>query len=324
MALAGVLFSIAARAEVSQVRISQQYSMGYLQFDVMRHLGLLEKHAAALGLPDVKVTWLLFSGPDLINRALLAGQIDVAAGGFPGLLTGWAQTAETPQEIRGMAAMTQEPLLLNSRNLSVHSVRDFTAADRIAVPSILSVQALLLQMAAAREWGIASYGRLDSLTFSLSPPDATAGLLARRPDFDAAFTVPPYQYLQLRDVRIHTVLNSIDLVGDASGGLAWTTKRFHDENPRDYRAILDAMQEATDFITAHPDKAAAYFVADMTVPADLSLVRQLLADPSFGHGLTPRGTMLWANFMFKVGRIHRLPASWKDVFWPEVHHLDGN
>jgi hypothetical protein len=51
-------------------------------------------------------------------------------------------------------------------------------------------------------------------------------------DFNAAFTVPPFQTMQLRDPAIHTVLGSVDLLGPSTAGVAWTTKRFCDENPK--------------------------------------------------------------------------------------------
>ncbi len=42
VALAGLFYGTATMAEVTEVRIGQQYSMGYLQFDVMRHRKLLQ------------------------------------------------------------------------------------------------------------------------------------------------------------------------------------------------------------------------------------------------------------------------------------------
>jgi NitT/TauT family transport system substrate-binding protein len=112
-----------AQAEVSEIRFAQQFSMGYLQFDVMKHQDLLAKHVAALGLPPVTVTWVTFSGPDMMNDALLSGSIDIASGGMPGLLTIWAKTKGTAQEVRGVSAMSQQPALLNSRNPAVKTVR---------------------------------------------------------------------------------------------------------------------------------------------------------------------------------------------------------
>ncbi|HBK04550.1 MAG TPA: nitrate ABC transporter substrate-binding protein [Acetobacteraceae bacterium] len=325
MALAALFAVSPARAEVAEVRFAQQFSMGYLQFDVMKHQDLLAKHAAALGLPGVKATWITFSGPDMMNDALLSGSIDIASGGMPGLLTIWAKTRGSAQEVRGVSAMSQQPLLLNCRNPAVKTIRDLTDGDRIAMPAVkVSAQAVLLEMAAAREWGDAAYDRLDHLTFSLSPPDATSGLMAGGGDFDCAFTVPPFQAMQLRNPAIHTVLGSDELIGPSSGGMAWTSKRFHDANPKVYQAILDAMEEASVFIAGHPKETVAYYVEDTKSKIDTDLMDGLLADPRFKYVLTPSASLRWAAFMHKVGRIKTAPSDWKDLFWPEIWGRDGS
>ena len=176
---ASLLFGTAARAEVPEVRFAQQFSMGYLQFNVMKHQDLLQKHAAALGIPEVKISYVTFNGPDMMNDALLSGAVDVASGGVPGLLTIWAKTRGTAQEVRGISAMSQQVVLLTSKDPNIRSIRDFKPGDRIAVPAVkVSAQAVMLQMAAAKEWGDAAFDKLDALTFSRSPPDATASLLS--------------------------------------------------------------------------------------------------------------------------------------------------
>jgi NitT/TauT family transport system substrate-binding protein len=53
--------------------------MGYLQFNVLEHQNLIEKHARTRGIPEMKVSWQTFNGPAAVNDALLAGQIDIAA-----------------------------------------------------------------------------------------------------------------------------------------------------------------------------------------------------------------------------------------------------
>lgn len=320
-----VLWGGSARAEVPEVRFAQQFSMGYLQFNVMKHRGLLEKHAKALGIPEVKITFVTFNGPDMMNDALLSGAVDIASGGVPGLLTIWAKTRGTQHEVRGVSAMSQQPLLLNTRNPNVKSIRDLGPGDRIALPAVkVSAQAVLLQMAAAKEWGDGQFDRLDSLTFSLSPPDATNGLLAGGGDFNAAFTVPPFQNMQLRDPAIRTILSSHDVLGPSTGGTAWTSKRFHDANPKLYQAILNAMQEASEFIAANHRATAEYYAADQKAKIDVDQMIALLDDPQFRYILTPEATTKWAAFMHKQGRIKTMPASWQDLFWPEIHHLKGS
>src|SRR6185312_8981939 len=75
-----------AGAQTPEIRLARQYSMGYLQLNVMEHQQLIEKHASALGIPAVKVSWITLNGPAAVNDALISGNIDVASGGTPGLL----------------------------------------------------------------------------------------------------------------------------------------------------------------------------------------------------------------------------------------------
>src|SRR5215813_5494118 len=109
------VFIAPADAQVPEIKLARQFSMGYLQFNVMEHQQLIEKHARALGLADVKVSWVTFNGPGAMNEALLSGSVDVVAGGTPGLLVLWARTKGTPLEVRGISALSSQPFLLNTR-----------------------------------------------------------------------------------------------------------------------------------------------------------------------------------------------------------------
>src|SRR3954465_1108635 len=111
--------SLAGAASAQEVRIARQFSMGYLQFNVMEHDRLLEKHAAALGLKDVKIAWSTFNGPDAMNNALISDSVDIVAGGVPGLLTLWNRTHGTPNEVKGISALSSQPFLLNTRLESI-------------------------------------------------------------------------------------------------------------------------------------------------------------------------------------------------------------
>src|SRR5471030_2925438 len=102
-------FAMTAHAEVSEVRFAQQTSVAFLQFNVMKHQGLVEKHAAALGIPDLKVTFATFNGPDAMNDALLSGAVDIVSGGPPGLIVIWAKTHGTAHEVRGVAGLARLP-----------------------------------------------------------------------------------------------------------------------------------------------------------------------------------------------------------------------
>src|SRR5438094_6533080 len=49
--------SATAIARAAEIRLAEQFSMGYLQFNVMKRDRLIEKYATQRGLKDFKVAW---------------------------------------------------------------------------------------------------------------------------------------------------------------------------------------------------------------------------------------------------------------------------
>ena len=324
--IATVLSAMAARAQVPEIRFARQFSMGYLQFNVMEQHQLVEKHAKALGMPEVKVVWATFNSPAAMNDALLSGSIDIVSGGVPGLLTIWARTHGTANAVKGIAAFTSQPVLLNTRNPSVKSIADFTDQDKIAVPAVkISVQAMMLQMAAAKQWGQANFAKLDALTVGMSPPDATIALLSDSAGITSVFSVPPFQYQQLEKEGIRTVLNSYDVFGGPhTFTLAWTSSQFRDKNPALYKALVAAFEEATQILNKDVKPAAQYWIDNVKSKLSLDKVAAIASGAQVKWTMVPENTMKYAEFMHSVGSIKTMPASWKDLFFAEVHGLPGS
>jgi NitT/TauT family transport system substrate-binding protein len=322
------LFGLAtvASAQVPEIKLAKQFSMGYLQLNVMERDKLIEKHAKLAGIPEVKVSWLTFNGPAAVNDALLSGNIDIASGGVPALLVLWARTKGTPQEVRGITALNSQPFLLNSRNPDVKTIKDFKETDRIAVPSVkVSVQAIMLQMAVAKVFGDKEFAKLDTLTVSMSPPDATLALLGGKSEVNSAFSVPPFQYQQLDSAAVHTVVNSYDVMGGPhTFTVAWTSAKFRDANPVLYKALIAAFKEATDTVNRDKAAAGALWISDSNSKLAPEMVARIVAGPQVNWTLTPEATMKFADFMTNVGTLKVKASSWKDYFFPEVHDLKGS
>jgi NitT/TauT family transport system substrate-binding protein len=315
-----------ASAETHEIRLARQFSMGYLQLNVMEHQQLIEKHAKALGLGDVKVSWFTFNGPTAVNEALISGNIDVGSGGVPGLLTLWARSKGTPQEVRGIAAMSSQPFLLNSRDPAIKTIKDFKDSDRIALPAVRSsVQAITLQMAAAKEFGEKQFNKLDPLTVSMTPPDATIALMKGGAQISAAFSVPPFQYQQLESPEVHTVLNSFDVMGGSHTFTAiWAPAKFRDQNPVLYKAFVAALKEATEIVNKDKRAAAALWIEDSKSKLPLDMVAKIVADKQVHWTMTPENTMKYADFMASVGTLKVRASSWKDYFFPEIYDVNGS
>jgi NitT/TauT family transport system substrate-binding protein len=318
--------ALTATAQAQEIRLARQFSMGYLQLNVMERQQLIEKHAKALGLNDVKVSWFTFNGPTAVNEALISGNIDVGSGGVPGLLVLWSRTKGTPQEVRGISALSSQPFLLNSRDPAIKTIKDFKDSDRIAVPAVKSsVQAITLQMAAAKAYGTKEFNKLDPLTVSMTPPDATVALLKGGAQISAAFSVPPFQYQQLEDPAVHTVLNSFDVMGGSHTFTAvWAPAKFRDSNPALYKALVAALKEATDIVNKDKKTAAALWIEDSKSKLSPDMVGKIVTGPQVRWTMIPENTMKYADFMAKVGTLKAKPESWKDYFFPEIHDEKGS
>lgn len=311
-------------AEVNEVRIATPYGIGFLPLVIMQHDKLMEKHAKAAGLGEVKVTWSKLAGGNVMNDALLSGDLHFASGGVPPLLTLWEKTKGNV-EARGVGALSALPMLLNTRNPAVKSIKDFTEKDRIALAAVkVSGQALVLQMAAAKAFGQENYAKLDSLTVGLAQPDAMAALLSG--SVTAHFASAPYTYLEAKRPGIHTVLNSYDVYGaPTTEYVAWSTRKFRDANPKMFAAFYAALQEAQRLISADKKRAAEVYLkvmGDTSMSADDLL--KMLNNPQFQYSATPKNVMTMVDFMHKIGRIKTRPASWKVLFFPEAHALPGS
>jgi NitT/TauT family transport system substrate-binding protein len=326
IAAAAALFAVAAfaRAEMTEIKVAQQYGISYLPMMIMEDQKLIEKHAKAAGL-EVTVGWAKFAGGNVMNDALLSGSLQFASGGVGPLVTMWARTKGN-LDVKGVAALNSMPLLLNTRNPAVKTIKDFTEKDKIALPAVkVSIQAVTLQMAAEQAFGEGQQNRLDPLTVSMSHPDGQTALLSGASEITAHFSSPPFQYQQLRTPGIHTVLNSFDVLGGpATFNVIWTTSRFRAENPKLYAAFVEALDEAIAIVN-HDKKAAAEAYVRLAKSKDsVDNILAMLNDPQIVYTTTPHNVMKYVNFMYKVGSIKVKPESWKDLFFPNVHGLPGS
>jgi NitT/TauT family transport system substrate-binding protein len=325
--LASPFVSRRVRAEDSVVRISKQYGLGYMSMMVMEHEHLVERHAAKLGLPAVRTEWSVLGGPGPQIDALLAGQVGFIGPGSTTLATLWDKTAGTVREIKALSALQSMPFVLMTRNPAIHSITDLTERDKIALPGVkITGHALTLEMAAARQWGFSSYDRLDSLTITLSHPDAMAELLGGRSEIDCHLASSPFYYYEQAAPNVHRVFKSYDITGGMhTNGVMLTSKAYHDANPKLCAAVLAAQQEANDFIRTNPRQTAQIYL-ELTGDKHASVDQMAgwVADPDVVYTTVPMKVMDFAVFMHKVGRLKRQPDSWKDMFFEESQDVEGS
>lgn len=321
--LAGSLVAPTVAQAEGEIRIAEQFGIVYLLLNVVRDQHLIEKYGKQEGL-DIKVDWTQLSGGAAVNDALLSGSIDIAGAGVGPLLTIWDRT-RGKQNVKAVASLGNFPYYLVSNNPKVKTIADFTDSDRIAVPAVgVSVQSRFLQYAAAKQWGDKQFNRLDQYTVAVPHPDATAALIAGGTELTGHFSNPPFQDQALANPNVHVVLNTYDLLGPNSPTVLFATEKFRNDNPKTYKAFVDALTEAAQFAQHDKGAAADTYIRVTKAKIDRAELLKIIDNPQFEFSVTPKNTYPLAEFLYRVGAIKNKPESWKDYFFQDAKPLQGS
>jgi NitT/TauT family transport system substrate-binding protein len=327
--MAAVLLSLAsppARAEVDTVRIAMPYGLGYLPTYVVVDRHLIQQHAAAAGLGDIKVTLRNMASGPVTSDLILANDADIGMGGWGPAFIMWDKTSGI-NKVRGIMPLSGQSIIMLSIDPRIKTIRDFRDGDKIGISAIkVTDQAVTLQMAAAKEWGWDQRFRLDPLTISVSNPDGMAALLSGQTEVKNHYTIIPFSTIEEESGKVHRVMTSDDyMTPGSSGSVMYASARFHDPNPKLYAAVAAAFEEAITFIGQDPHTAAEIYVNHEPQKRELSWVEAIIRDPKqISYSSTPRGIKEHADFMFKLGTLKHQPESWKELFWENVWDHDGN
>ena len=324
-AVAAVTLAVSAGAHAEgQIRIAQQFGIGYLILDVVQDQKLIEKYGKQQGI-DIKVEWNSISGATAMNEALLAGALDVVSAGVPPMLTLWDRTRGR-QNVKAIASLGSMPNYLLSNNPKVKTLQDLSDKDRIAVPAAgVGYQSRTLQIETARVFGKADYKRFDNISVSLSHPDATVALISGGSEINTHFSSPPFQYQALENKNVHKIISSYDILGGpATFNVLYTTQKFHDDNPKTYKAFYNALVEAAQFIRANKAKAADTFIRVQKSKLAPEFVRKIVEDPEIDFTVSPQRSYVYADKLHDIGVLKNRAASWKDYFFEEAYAQPGS
>jgi NitT/TauT family transport system substrate-binding protein len=313
----------APAAESNEFHIGRQPGLVYLQAIIMEEKKLVEKHAAALGLKDLKVNYSIITSGGVMTEAILSNSIDMAITGVSNLLLVWGKTNGQIKVVSGMAGV---PFRMLTRNPNVKSIKDFGPDDRIAVPTIrASMQAMMMGIALEQAFGPGQHGRLDSNQVQLGHPEALTALLNPQHEINSHFSIPPYQDIEMKSPLVHSVLVSTDVLGGAATiSNCWASQKFVDANPIKIKAFIAAVDEASEMIAKDPKAAAEIYVAVTKEKITVDELVGIIKQPGAVFSATPLRSMLWAEYMHRIGLIKQKPASWKDYSFPNIHDRNGS
>jgi NitT/TauT family transport system substrate-binding protein len=89
-------------------------------------------------------------------------------------------------------------------------------------------------------------------------------------------------------------------------------------------AVLKALEEANRMIVADRKMAADLLATSEGGGLSPEEILEVLNDPHVKFTTTPENVMKYAEFMHDAGSLKNRPASWKDLFFPEIHGVPGS
>jgi NitT/TauT family transport system substrate-binding protein len=314
-----------ARAEVAEVALAQQFGIIFSPMMVMESLKLVEKHAALQGMPDLKVQWSKLAGPAVMVDAMLAGNLHFSSQGLPSTALLWDRTRNNIG-VKAISSINASPIFLNTRNPAIKSLKDFTDKDRIALPSAkVSSQAIYLQIAVEKVFGVGKHTQLDHLVVPLSHPDAVAAVMNPNGEITTHFATSPFHEVE-KKAGFNTITSSYEIMGGESSILTFiSTEKFRAENPKVYAIVVAAFNEAMEYSNADLRRLVKlYAEAAKDKKNTEDELYALVTQPGFKFSKAPATVGAMTEFMHRTGMLKNKPASWKDLFFPEAHDLAGN
>ena len=286
-ALVALGFSAAATTtafgEAKQVRFAQQFGLLYLPMHVVVDKKMVQACAKKAGLGDIKVSMHRFSGGAAVNQALLSGNVDFAAGGIGPLLKLWDKT-KGRLNVKAMTTLAAMPLKLNTNDKRVKKLEDYVGLTdhKISTPSVkVSIQAVVLQMAAKKKWGAQEAFKLDPMTVSMKHPSAMAALLAGGQAVKSHFATLPTSFAELQSGKVHNVLTSYDVLGGRHSTVAmYNMEKWKTGNPKLYKCVYTSYGDAIKWINANKKAAAALFHRFTKSKLKLADIEKMVGDPT--------------------------------------------
>lgn len=334
VASAALCFTVAvpmastAYAEVSKFVIGTQNGAAYIPLMVMDAKGFYLKHAKKAGLlQDFGIVNL--NQARNMNDGLLSGSIAYGALGTPGLVILNDKTKGEFKAIGSLAQVNQH--LITTTDAA--SFKELASKDyRISLPVVkVSVQAVTLQMMAAKQFGADKFDSMDKGTVSLPHPDGAAALISKattgKGEVNSVFTTQPFSSKILAETNgnARIVAKSYDFFGGKATLINMVgSEKFARENPKTHKAFFDALKESQEWIANNKVEAAKLYVEKTGGKAEsIKDVLDVLSGPDISYDIAPYGFQKYADFLYSVGTVKN-KRTVNDLTFKELHGLKGN
>lgn len=291
------------------ITIAYQPGLGYSPLLITKQQKLLEKK-----FPDKRFTWKALNSGSAIRDGMLAGQIQIGAGGIGPFIVGHAQGV--PWRI--VTGLDDADLHLMVKDPKIRKLADLKGKGKIATPGPDSIQAVVLRKAAAEELGDAK--AFDSQLVAMGHPD---GLQAMESGQIAAhLTSPPFQS-QEAESGAHKILGSTDVFGEHTFNGVYAIDAFEKDNREVIDVLREAVAKSVELLNDDPAAAAKILAAEGSAGDSAEKLQKQITADDITFTIKPRGYLEFGTFMKQVGLVDKKPGKASDLFFPSAATKGG-
>lgn len=292
------------------VTIAYQPGLSYAPLLLLKQDKTLEKT-----FPHTTFKWKELSSSSAVQDGIISGDVQVGAGSAAQMILAWDKGVPW----RYLSSMNDADLWLMAKKPKYTSLKSFTSADKIAMPSPTSVQALVLRKAADEQLGNPS--AFDTNMVAMSHPDGVQNLISGQ--IAGHLTSPPFEFEE-KDQGAHVVLHSKDVFGNTMFNGVFMKDNFYTKNKKFANGLFDAIKGAVNELNTDPAKAAQTLSENSGGKTSAADFEKYIKNPAIKFTTTPHGLAKIAEFMKQIKMISKTPKSWKDLTFPTVSSSDGS
>jgi NitT/TauT family transport system substrate-binding protein len=296
--------SPAASEAPPSVTIAYQPGIGYSTLIIIKQLGVLEKRFRG-----TLFEWKVLTNGDAIRDGIIAGQIQIGAGGNGPFLIGWDRGVGykliAPMNVMNlwMVARADEP--------NIKSIKDIPPNAKIGMPSPDAVQAIALRKAAQELFG--DPHKFDTNIVAIQHPLGVQALAAKQ--LDLHMSAPPFQQQEV-EAGGHVVFRSFVAFGRSTFNSVYTTESFAKGYPAVVAFLYSQLRDATKMLNQNPDQAAELLSKDTDGKTSAARFKGWITGRDVSWDMTPHAFLRTAAFMKEIGMLTKVPANIRDIELP--------
>lgn len=290
------------------LNLAYQYGLAYAPLGIMQEQKLIEKAYAEATGGQVTVNWNQMSSGADINTGISGGSLDAGFMGVGPAVTG--VTKGVGYKIFTNLSGQEHGLMTSDENIK--SFADLIgSSNQIALVNIGSIQHIMLGMALEKA-GHDPHA-LDSNIVAMAHPDGMTALESG--SVPCHLTSNPYIFKERENEKFHEIDDVAQIWGiEDSFIVGVASEKLHDENPKLYQALCDAVKEAVNFINDDMEEAAK-----ITCEFDGNSAEEELAYLQKSKYMVETNRLFeMASFMARTEFIDTAPASYEDLVFDNV------